>query len=323
MRVMRLHKFGGESEHRSKAIQGKASPWHLGGLTYWQLLKRLYHEMDDDDVLTRSAALAYYFILALVPMIFFLTAILGFFARSHDLQSDLLHYTSRLMPGDTYRLIRKSLQEITQNSSGFKLALGLMLALWSGSGGISSIMDALNRCYGINELRPWWKRRLAAVGLTIAISALTIVALLIILYGGNIVDFIGSYVGLSAAAVMIWHFAQWPIALLFVVTSFALLYYWGPDSKQTWQWITPGSLVGVLVWIGVSMMFRVYLHYFNTYSKTYGALGAVIVLLFWLYISGFAILLGGEINSEIANASLGRPDAKEVGEKKKLGERVA
>jgi membrane protein len=322
---MRLYKFGGESEHQAKAIQEKLSPWHLGGLTYWELLKRLYHEMDDDDVLTRSAALAYYFILALVPMIFFLTAILGFFARSHDLQSDLLHYTARLMPGDTYRLIRKSLQEITENSSGFKLALGLVLALWSGSGGISSIMDALNRCYGINELRPWWKRRLAAVGLTIAISALIIVALLIILYGGNIVDFIGSRVGLSAAAVMIWHFAQWPIAFLFVLTAFALLYYWGPDSKQTWQWITPGSLVGVLVWIGVSMLFRVYLHYFNTYSKTYGALGAVIVLLFWLYISGFAILLGGEINSEIENAAaaLGRPDAKEFGEKKKVGEKVA
>jgi membrane protein len=322
---MRLYKFGRESEYRAKAVQEKASPWHLGGLTYWQLLKRLYHEMDDDDVLTRSAALAFYFILALVPMIFFLTAILGFFAKSHDLQSDLLRYTSQLMPGDTYRLIRKSLQEITQYSSGFKLALGLMLALWSGSGGISSIMDALNRCYGINELRPWWKRRLAAVGLTIAISALTIVALLIILYGGNIVDFIGSYVGLSAAAVMIWHFAQWPIAFLFVVTSFALLYYWGPDSKQTWQWITPGSLVGVLVWIGVSMLFRVYLHYFNTYSKTYGALGAVIVLLFWLYISGFAILLGGEINSEIKNAAagLGRPDVKEVGVKKRIGGKVA
>src|ERR1700727_2147357 len=322
---MRLYKFGGESAHRAKTVQAKASPWKLGGLTLWQLLKRLYHEMDDDDVLTRSAALAYYFILALVPMIFFVTSILGFFARSHDLQSDLLLYTARLMPGDTYRLIRKSLQEITQNSSGFKLALGLMLALWSGSGGISSVMDALNRCYDIKELRPWWKRRLASVGLTIAISALTIVALLISLYGGNIVDFVGSYVGLSAAAVMIWHFAQWPIAFLFILMSFALLYYWGPDSKQTWQWITPGSLVGVLVWIGVSLLFRVYLHFFNNYSKTYGAMGAVIVLLFWLYISGFAILLGGEINSEIENAaaSLRSPEAKEVEGKKEIGGRVA
>ena len=333
---MHLYKFGVAFEHRTKAIktraiQEQASPWKLGGLKPWQLLKRLYHEMDDDDVLTHSAALAFYFILALVPMIFFLTAILGFFAQSHDLQSDLLRYTAQLMPGDTYRLIRKSLQEITQYSSGFKLAFGLMLALWSGSGGISSIMDALNRCYNIKELRPWWKRRLAAVGLTIAISALTIVALLIILYGGNIVDFIGSYVGLSTAAVMMWHFAQWPIAFLFVVTAFALLYYWGPDSRQAWHWISPGSLAGVLVWIGVSMLFRVYLHFFNTYSKTYGALGAVIVLLFWLYISGFAILLGGEINSEIAKAAagLGPSEAKDVGEKKQaeetkhVGEKVA
>ncbi len=325
VRVMRFYKFGGESEHRAKPIREKASPWKLGGLTYWQLLKRLYQEVNDDDVFTHSAALAYYFISALVPMIFFLTAILGLFTRSHNLELALLQYTAQVLPGDAYRLIQKPLHEIASSSTGLKLVLGLTLALWSGSGGLSSIMDALNRCYHIQEVRPWWKRRLAAVGLTIIISALTIVALGIILYGGTIADFVGSRIGLSAVAMMAWHLLQWLIAFLFVVTAFALLYHWGPDARQEWHWITPGSLVGVLVWIGVSLLFRVYLHFFSTYSKTYGALGAVIVLLFWLYISGFAILLGGEIDSEIGNAaaSSGRPDAKEVGEKKNLGEKVA
>ena len=316
-RVMHLHKFDVVLRDRNKAVKKQASPWKLGGLTKRQLMKRLYYEMDEDDVLTRAAALAYYFILALVPMIFFLMAILGLFARSHDLQSGLLHYTSQIMPKDASRLVQSSLQEITYSSSALKLALGLILALWSGSGGISSIMDALNRCYEIKEFRPWWRRRLVSIVLTIAISALIIVALVIVLYGGNIVDFIGLQVGLSTAAVMIWHLAQWPIVLLFVITSFALLYYWGPDAKQEWRWVTPGSLVGVVVWIGVSMLFRAYLHFFNTYNKTYGALGVVIVLLFWLYISGFAVLLGGEINSEIENAAarLGHPEAKDAGEK--------
>ena len=314
---MRLHKFGEASGQQNNATKQHASPWKLGGLAPWQLLKRIYYEVDDDDVLTRSAALAYYFVSALFPMIFFLMAVLGLFARSHDLQSGLLNYVARFMPADAYRLVQKTLQEIANHSSGVKLALGLALAIWSGSGGVSSIMDALNRCYHVKEARSWWKRRLVSIGLTVALSALTIVALVIVLYGGSIADFAGSQIGLSALSVMAWHLAQWPIAFLFVAMSFALLYYWGPDAKQQWQWITPGSLVGVLVWIGASLLFRVYLHFFNSYSKSYGSLGAVIVLLLWLYISGLAILLGGEINSEIENAAAqqGHPEAKGVGEK--------
>jgi len=313
---MRLYKFGKEAGQQT-STKVQASPWKLGGLSPWQLLKRLYYEVNDDDVLTRSAALAYYFVSALFPMIFFLMAVLGLFARSHDLQSGLLNYVARFMPTDAYRLVQKTLQQIATNSSGLKLALGLGLAIWSGSGGVSSIMDALNRCYHVRDSRPWWKRRLMAIGLTMTISGLIIVALVIVLYGGNIVDFVGSQIGLSNVAVMVWRLVQWPIAFFFVILSFALLYYWGPDAKQQWQWITPGSLVGVLVWIGASLLFREYLHFFNSYSKTYGSLGAVIVLLLWLYIFGLAILLGGEINSEIENAAArqGRPDAKDVGEK--------
>jgi membrane protein len=314
---MRLHKFEEEIEHRPDEIRERASPWKLGGLTPWQLLKRVYHEIDEDEVLTRSAALAYYFVFALFPMIFFLMAVLGFFAQSHDLQSSLLTYTARFMPGDASSLVQKTLREIAIHSSGLKLALGLALALWSGSGGVISIMDALNRCYHVGDARPWWKRRLVSIALTVAISALIILALAIVLYGSEIAGFVGAHTGLSTAMVTMWRIVQWPVALFFVVMSFALLYYWGPDAEQQWRWITPGSLVGVLVWIGVSLLFRVYLHFFNSYSKTYGSLGAVIVLLFWLYISGLAILLGGEINAEIENAAarLGHPEAKAPGEK--------
>jgi membrane protein len=178
-------------------------------------------------------------------------------------------------------------------------------------------MDALNRCYHVKDSRPWWKQRLMAIALTVAISVLTIAALAIVLYGGDIVNFVGSHLGLSSLAVIAWRVVQWPIALFFVVLSFALLYYWSPDTEQQWMWITPGSVVGVLTWIGASLLFRVYLHFFDSYSKTYGSLGAVIVLLLWLYISGMAILLGGEINSEIENAAAerGHPEAKEAGEK--------
>ena len=274
---MRLYKFQAETHEKTEKKKERLSPWKLGGLTSWQLLKRVYNEFNEDEVLTRSAALAFYFVSALVPMVFFLMAILGLLAQGHDLQSGLLGYAGRFMPPDAYTLLQKTLKEITNNSTGLKLAIGLVLALWSGSGGVSSIMDALNRCYHVSDSRPFWKQRLLAIALTIALSALTITALIIILYGGDIAQFVGNHTGLSAPLVMAWRIVQWPFAFFFVVLSFALLYFWGPDTEQDWQWITPGSLVGVILWIGVSFIFRGYLHYFNSYSKTYGSLGAVIL----------------------------------------------
>ncbi|HZU32910.1 MAG TPA: YihY/virulence factor BrkB family protein, partial [Candidatus Angelobacter sp.] len=308
---MRLYNFKKETGHQAEVAKKVASPWKLGGLTAWRLGKRVYNEIDEDEVLTRSAGLAYYFVSALFPMIFFLMAVLGLFAQSHDLQASLLNYTAQFMPGDAYRLVQKTLQEIANSSSGLKLVFGLALALWTASGGVTSVMDALNRCYHVKDSRPWWKQRLISIGMTIAISALTILALTIVLYGGDIADFVGSKVGLSSITVLAWRIIQWPVAFFFVVMSFAILYFWGPDTHQKWQWITPGSLVGVLLWIGASLLFRVYLHFFNSYSKTYGSLGAVIVLLLWLYISGLALLVGGEINSEIENAAAekGHPEA--------------
>src|SRR5437899_5636919 len=177
----RLYKFEEAPSQGIDAIRERTSPWKLGGLTPWRLLKRVYVEFDEDEVLTRAAALAYYFVFALFPMIFFLMAVLGFFAQSHDLQSGLLNYSGRFMPGDASSLVQKTLREIASHSSGLKLALGLALALWSGSGGVMSIMDALNGCYHVRDSRPWWKRRLISIALTIAISALTILALVIVL----------------------------------------------------------------------------------------------------------------------------------------------
>lgn len=316
---MRLYKFNSKSEdpHVQERAKEKASPWKLGGLTSWQLSKRVYYEFNEDEVLTRSAALSFYFVAAMVPMLFFVVAVLGFFAQSHNLQSSLFNYAGRFMPPDAFTLLQKTLKEISSNTTGWKLALGLVLALWSGSGGISSVMDALNRCYHVTDSRPYWKQKLISILLTIGVAALTIVALVIVLYGGNIAQFVGSHTGLSEVTVMAWRILQWPLAIFFVVLAFALMYYWGPDADQRWTWITPGSLVGVLVWIGVSILFRVYLHFFNSYSKTYGSLGAVIILLYWLFITGLAILIGGEINSEIENAAAkrGHPEAKEEGEK--------
>jgi membrane protein len=315
---MRLYKFNPmHNQHKQERAKEKASPWKLGGLGAITLSKRVYHEIDEDEVFTRSAALSFYFITALVPMLFFLVGLLGVFAQSQSLQSSLFSYAGRVLPPDAFTLVQKSLKEIATNTTGLKLAIGLVLALWSGSGGVSSVMDALNRCYHVKDGRPYWKQKLISIALTIALAALSIVALVIILYGGTIAEFVGNHTGLSGVTVMAWKIAQWPLAFFFLVLAFALMYFWGPDTEQDWAWITPGSLFGVVLWIAASIGFRVYLHYFNSYSKTYGSLGAVIILLYWLFITGLAILIGGEINSEIEHAAAehGHPDAKAEGEK--------
>ena len=144
---MRLYKFAEQTKQHKEAAKEHASPWKLGGLTPWQLSKRVYQEIDEDEVFTRSAALAYYFVSALFPMIFFLMAMLGLFAQSHDLQSSLMNYTARFMPGDASSLVQKTIKEVASNSSGLKLAFGLALALWSGSGGIVSIFLPICRAY--------------------------------------------------------------------------------------------------------------------------------------------------------------------------------
>ena len=301
-----------------ETIKEKTSPWRLGGLTFAQLGKRLWRKIEQDEVFTRSAALSYYFFSALVPMVFFLMAVLGLFAsQSEHLRNNLLRYAAEVMPASAFALVEKTLREISTSSTGLKLIFGLVLSLWAGSGGMRSIMDALNRCYHVQEERPYWKGLLVSLALTVGMAMLAVCALAIVLYGREIAQSVGAYIGLSGFAMMAWKFTQLPVALFFVLVAFALVYYWGPDAEQRWQWITPGSIVGVVVWIAVSFLFRAYLHLYNSYSKTYGSLGAVIVLLLWLYITGLAILMGGEINSEIENAAAdrGHPDAKGAGEK--------
>lgn len=299
-----------------KKTKERTSPWKLGGLTIVQLAKRVWHEIDHDEVFTRSAALSYYFFSALIPMVFFLMAVLGIFAsQSEHLRNNLLNYAGQVMPPEAFTLVEKALREVSTHSTGLKLLFGLALSLWAGTGGMSSMMDALNRCYHITESRPYWKRMLVALGLTVGMAVLTVCALTMIFYGGDIAQSLGARLGLSSITVWMWRVVQWPVALFFVLLAYALIYYWGPDGEQQWQLITPGSLVGVTLWIGASGLFRVYLHFYDRYSKSYGSLGAVIVLLLWLYITGMAFLVGGEINAEIEDAAdRDHPEAKEAGE---------
>ena len=296
-----------------------ASVWRLGGLTRRELARRVWLDLYEGDLLTRAAALSYYFLLALFPLLLFLTAMLGYFAEAGtELRRSLLGYLANVAPRSASQLVRATVEEITEGAGSGKLSFGLVAALWFASFGMGAVGDTLNSAYGVKERRPWWRLRLISLGLTAALAALIISALALLLYGGEIGEVLARRYDLGDAFVAAWNVIQWPIVLAFVLLAYALIYYYAPDLRhQRWYWITPGSVVGVTLWLLVSFGFRLYLHYFDRYSVTYGSLGAVIILLLWFYLTGAAILAGGKVNAEIENAAAaaGAPQAKHHGEK--------
>lgn len=297
------------------------SAWELGGLSWWQLGKRLWTAMDSehDDTFGRSAELAYYFFLAVFPGLLFLMTLLGFVAGSHpEFKDTLFGYVARSLPPEAWTLMQKTISETATKAGGIKLVVGLLGALWSASAGVSALMTVMSFAYHVKDRRAFWKSRLiVAPLLTIGLAALMLTALGIVLFGTATASWAGAH-GLGAAAVVAWKILQWPVALFFVVLAFASLYFWAPDvEEQKWYWITPGSLIGVTLWILASAAFRLYLSFFNSYSATYGSLGAVIVLMLWFYITALALLIGAECNAAIESAAAehGRADAKLRGEK--------
>jgi membrane protein len=308
------------AESRLNTEEQVSTIWHLGGLTVPQLAKKVVSGINDDNLLGRASELAYSLILALFPFLLFLLAIVGLFA-SHAtvLRTNLLAYLSQVLPPAAFQVISHMLNEVTQNATNGKITFGILLTIWSAAGGMNSMISGLNGAYELKESRSWFKVRATAFGLTIAISLLIILALVTILAGAYVANVVGSYYGLKEVVIVLWRIGQIVLAITFVTLSFSVIYYFGPDvEEQHWYWITPGSFFGVLLWIAASFGFRVYLHFFNSYSKTYGSLGAVMILLFWLYVTGFAFLVGGEINARIEHAASerGHPEAKAPGEKK-------
>jgi membrane protein len=296
------------------------SIWKLGGLRPRQLGKIVMRGVNEDNLVGRAAELAYNWILAIFPLMIFLLSSLGVFAsHRHALVQSFFAYVSDLLPPAAFQMFTKTVSEIIHATGGGKLTFGLVLTLWFASGGMSSMMSTLNGAYRVPEARSFVKYRAIALGLTVAMAVLVISALFLVLIGGHISNLISARFGMASALVILWRVVQWIAVLFFLSLAFSLIYYFGPDLKeQHWYWITPGSVLGVLLWLAASWAFRAYLHFFNTYSRTYGSLGAVMILLMWLYVTGLAFLIGGEINADIEHAAAlrGHPEAKAPGEKK-------
>jgi membrane protein len=293
--------------------------WTISGWRWKTFGKHLWTKLNTDDVLNRAAILSFYFLLALFPLLLFLTALLGYFADAGtELRQNLLTYLRAIVPASASDLINTTVVEISQKSSGGKLSFGLVTSLWFASSGMGAIIEGLNVAYDVKETRAWWKRTLLAILLTVALAVLIITALALMFYGNRIAEWISSRYGFGISFAAAWTILQWLFVLVFVFLAFVLIYYFAPDlHQQQLRWLTPGATVGVCLWLLVSFLFGSYLNFYNTYSVVYGSLGAVIILMLWFYLTGVTILIGGEVNAiiEQAAARAGDPEAKAPGEK--------
>lgn len=289
--------------------------WNLGGLSIRQLAKEAGNEVSTADVTGRAAQLAYYFFLALFPMMLALLSVFVLVAGSNSsLQQNLMTAVYRFAPPDAANLISRTLRETFQAAGGWKAALGIIGALWSASSGVSALMDTLNSAFETKETRSYLKRTAIALWMTIAGSVLVVAAIGLLLVGQDAAQHFASAGALGPIAKWTWMILQWPLLIFLMLVAFALIYYFAPNVEHpAWHWVTPGSAVGVILWLAASFALRVYLHYFNSYAKTYGALTAVIIVLLWFYLTGLTILMGGVINSIIEHAASrqpGEPDLK-------------
>jgi membrane protein len=196
--------------------------------------------------------------------------------------------------------VHNVVSQTATSSSALKVGAGILGALWAASAGMGAVVVSLNVVYKLTDTRPWWKQRLTILGLTIALAGLVVLAFALVLYGGQIGNAVATSLGLGRVFTVAWSIVQWPLLLAAMFLAFSVIYYFGPDSQESsWRWVTPGAALGIFLWMVASFGFRIYLHFFDSYSATYGSLGAVIILLLWLYLTGFAILIGAELNSVI------------------------
>jgi membrane protein len=270
----------------------------LRSLLRFQALKATVQEFQRDDALGLAAQLAYYLILALFPFILVLVSLMGTFG-SQELASEVLSYFRQLMPQQAYEVIETFTGNIISGRAEAPglMSFGILFTIWVASGAFAALINALNRAYDVQETRPFWKVRGIAILMTLGLSVLILVGVLLLILGPQIGQFIANLFGLGDLFELVWNIMRWPVALFFMVFTVALLYYFAPDANQPFRWITPGGLLGVVLWVLASMGFNLYVSNFGSYNKTYGSIGAVIVLLLYLYVSSLTILFGATLNA--------------------------
>jgi len=277
-----------------------AGPLQLSLREWLDVLKRAGKQFLKDDCMGLAQQVAYSALLAFLPSVILLIGLLGLFGPGAF--NSVERFIGSVAPHGVTQMIQLAKDDAAHNKSGSAIAfvVGTFAAGWAASGAMGSVIKAVNRAYDRIETRPFWKTRLTAIVLVIATGLATAVMFLLIVFGGGLGDAIVRRTGLGGDFKLVWNIARWPIAFAAVLLFFALVYYLAPNTKQrSWRWVSPGSLVGSVLWLVLSGLFALYTSFSGSYAKTYGSIAGAIVLLLWLNYSAWAILFGAELNAEL------------------------
>lgn len=276
----------------------------------WTVLKNTARNFSDNDLSTYAAALAYRALFSVFPFILFLMALLGFLHLPAFF--DWLREQAALaLPPVAMQQVDPVIDQL-QRSQGGLMSFGILLALWTASIGVRALMNAMNKVYAVVESRPSWKLVLLSVAYTIGLAFMMLLAAGFMTMGPQIMSWIAAQIGMEQILVAVWAWIRWPLAIFLLMLAVALIYYATPDVEQDFRFITPGSVVAVVVWLAASLGFGIYVQNFADYNATYGSIGAIIVLLLYFYISAAVLLLGAQLNAVIEHLSV---EGKDEGEK--------
>jgi membrane protein len=278
------------------------SPRGLGFKGWTAVLRRTVTEFQDDQLTDRAAALTYYAVLSIFPALIALVSIVGLVGDPRTTTDSLTEIVETLGPSSAAETFQGPIEQLTSNrgTAGILLIVGIATAIWTASGYIGAFARASNAIYEVEEGRPFWKLRPLQLAITLAMVLLLALVLVALVVTGPVASAVGDAIGLGDAAVTAWDIAKWPVLLVVVLVMFAVLYYLSPNVKLPgMRWITPGSIVALVLWIVASALFAFYVANFGSYDKTYGTLGGVVTFLVWLWIGNIAVLLGVELNAEL------------------------
>lgn len=300
------HGLGGEKvcqEHTIwKTHRHRKHPTSVRTTDLKGALGRVYGDLLGNHTLQMAAALAYYFVLSFFPALILLSALVAYLPVP-DLFGQGLAVMGRFLPADAMGLVRRVLADVVTPNRGTFLSVGILGTLWAASGGFAAAIEALNMAYEVEEDRPFWKTRPLAVALSLLIGALLLIALSVMMVGPRFGAWLAAQVHLSGLFVLLWPYIHWTIAIGFAILSVEALYFLAPNVQQRFLATLPGAILAVGCWIGLSYLLGIYFRHFANFNKTYGTLGAAVALMVWLYWTGFAMLLGAELNAELAKSS--------------------
>ena len=263
---------------------------------FFQAVKRGGKEFSDDDMATYAAAVSYQVFFSLFPFIIFLIALMGVLQLS-SVFDFILNKSEAVMPGSAYSMVESVVENVQSSASGGIMSVGVIVALWSASGGVRMMMHSMNVAYDVED-RPGWKKFPLSVLYALLLAVLLIASATLLFMGPSLIQPIVSAVGLGSVFTTVWTYARIPVAVLLIMFAVALIYWLFPNYKQPFRFVTPGAVLAVVVWILASLAFSWYVANFSSYSATYGALASVIVLLLYFFISALILLFGAEINAE-------------------------